>query len=392
MKFPAVESMFPPQSSIGAMRFWVRHWFWFCVFYPLAWLRQVGVLAARAYVSLATRGRHVELLGGRLSLYYLSYTRSLLTDIIFGERFVVIRYRGALLDPGPAHARHELTAYAQALPPQSLDAVLCTHWHEEHIGNVAALGYLLQIPVYGTDLTLAEIRKPSPLPWYRELFIGNPGCTTADEAVELKPLYRSVTVGETRLRVVDSPGHCSGHVSFYDPKARILFAGDSFMGEFFTAPNADVDSHTWIETLERYTELDIDILVDGHGKVYTLNSEVPDVVGVVVRADPNELIRTKLEFTRWAADVVREGERRGLDYRTIETCLFRWDQGWSWKNWCTDQSFRLLSEGEFSRTRFISSLAASAARVPARHPRLAKVKTHVQRILWRSNEEALQHS
>jgi hypothetical protein len=80
------------------------------------------------------------------------------------------------------------------------------------------------------------------------------------------------------------------------------------------------------------------------------------------------MIRDQLAFLRWARDVVAAGERRGLPYSVIEACLFPWQHWWSWHNWFTDESGRLFSAGEFSRTYFVRSLSKTPERVPARFP------------------------
>ena len=58
---------------------------------------------------------------------------------------------------------------------------------------------------------------------------------------------------DTSFLVMEAGGQL-GHVGslcLYDPKERILFAGDAFMGTYFSAPNPDVDSRAWIDTLRR---------------------------------------------------------------------------------------------------------------------------------------------
>jgi glyoxylase-like metal-dependent hydrolase (beta-lactamase superfamily II) len=171
---------------------------------------------------------------------------------------------------------------------------------------------------------------------------------------------------DTRLQVIDAPGHCAGHVAFYDPDHRILFAGDAYLHDYFSSPNADVRSDEWIATLERFLTLDIAVLVGCHGVVYARDASVPVRPFVVVRADPRELLGRKLAFLRWARAVVAEGERRGLSYGVIEACVFAWPLRWAWGNWFNDEAIRLFSLGEFSRTHFIRSLSRTPAKVPPR--------------------------
>jgi hypothetical protein len=61
----------------------------------------------------------------------------------------------------------------------------------------------------------------------------------------------------------------------------------------------------------------------------------------------------------------------------IEACLFPWQQVWSWQTWFHDESFRLLTCGEFSRTHFVRSLSRNPAAVPARFLTLSIIAERV---------------
>ena len=54
-------------------------------------------------------------------------------------------------------------------------------------------------------------------------------------------------------------------------------------------------------TLEQYRNLDIDMIVESHGRVYTTNSEVPRVAPLVIRKTPHEVIESKVNFLAPAA-------------------------------------------------------------------------------------------
>jgi glyoxylase-like metal-dependent hydrolase (beta-lactamase superfamily II) len=224
-------------------------------------------------------------------------------------------------------------------------------------------------PVYGTEVTLAAMRDPEELSRMRRLFIGQP--QPASEGLhELGP---DLETPEVTLEVIESPGHCEGHASLFDAKTGILFAGDSFMHTIFTSPNRDVSGAEWIATLERYEALDVKTMIGTHGYVFTSDVSLAPRAFVVCRKDPRRMIRDKLRFMLWARDVVAEGERRGLPYSVIEASLFPWKHGWAWRTWFTDESGRLFSAGEFSRTYFVRSLSRTPERVPARFPPFARL-------------------
>lgn len=97
------------------------------------------------------------------------------------------------------------------------------------------------------------------------------------------------------------------------------------MGAYFSAPNPDVDHCAWIETLERLLGLDVEIMLDGHGLLYTLRSDIPDVRGVVVRRSPMQELRTKLDYQRWLREQIEAGRREGLPHAVEATC-FPWNR------------------------------------------------------------------
>src|SRR5262249_10880465 len=92
------------------------------------------------------------------------------------------------------------------------------------------------------------------------------------------------------LQVIATPGHCDDHVVLYDPKEKVLLAGDAFMGSYFATPNPDVDSRKWVASLQQLMALDIEILVEGHGHIHTFRVDIPDFPGVVIRQDPKAAI------------------------------------------------------------------------------------------------------
>lgn len=92
---------------------------------------------------------------------------------------------------------------------------------------------------------------------------------------ELTETYRAIGRRACDLETFPTPGHCDDHICLYDRREKILFAfaGDSFMGAKFPAPNRDVNSCVWITTLRRLLELDIEILIEWHGHVRTLRPD-----------------------------------------------------------------------------------------------------------------------
>jgi len=143
-------------------------------------------------------------------------------------------------------------------------------------------------------------------------------------------------------------------------KDKILFAGDSFMGTYFSAPNPDVDSRAWIETLRRLLELDIEILVEGHGHIHTLRPDIPESCPLVVRRDPRQALKEKLQFCEWLRDQIDTGIAEGLALTAIEVSCFPWGRRFSWESFWNDELTRLFSHGHWSKTEMVRSFARPA--------------------------------
>lgn len=371
--------MFPANDRHAIRAFWLRYWLWFFLLLPWMLLRQIFISAHQAIGTLRTWNRQVDLLGGSLRLVFMNNIPSFALTMVFGERFTAIQYEDVLIDPGPLFGRRRLEEYLHE-PRRPIEAVVATHSHEEHIGNTGLASTLTGAPVYATESTLAAIRAPAALSFARRTFIGQPHEISGGD---LRALGAAVETAAVRLEVVESPGHCDGHASLLDAKRGILFAGDSFMHTVFTSPNGDVSGDEWIETLERYRSWDIRTMIGTHGYIYTTDAAIPDMPFVTERADPNQMIRDKIAFLRWAREVVAEGERRALPYSVIEACLFPWQRWWSWHNWFGDEAGRLFSAGEFSRTYFVRSLSRTPDAVPARFPPFARFVDWLGRLTSR---------
>jgi hypothetical protein len=102
-------------------------------------------------------------------------------------------------------------------------------------------------------------------------------------------------------------------------------------------------------------ELDIEVLVEGHGHVHTLRDDIPDVP-VVVRRDPRAELSEKLEYLRWLREQVEAGVGEALPLRAIEASCFPWNgRRQSWESFATDELVRMMSLGHFSRTEVVRS-------------------------------------
>lgn len=86
-----------------------------------------------------------------------------------------------------------------------------------------------------------------------------------------------VEVGDLRLRVIATPGHCEAHVVFYEPTLRVLFSGDHLLTDIspvplLVFPKRETDPRPkslvrFFASLARVESLDCDAVFPAHGDV-----------------------------------------------------------------------------------------------------------------------------
>ena len=163
---------------------------------------------------------------------------------------------------------------ADGLDPSKVRHLLLTHAHGDHAGGAAGLRAALGEPsVYihrewaatmrsGDEeaISLHEAKRVGLYPTdYR--FQACPVDVELCEGVK-------VDLGDLTLEVIETPGHCSGHVSFlmtHEGK-RILFSGDLvfFGGKILLQNIPDCDLQAQIASLKKVRDLEIDMFFPGH--------------------------------------------------------------------------------------------------------------------------------
>jgi glyoxylase-like metal-dependent hydrolase (beta-lactamase superfamily II)/predicted DCC family thiol-disulfide oxidoreductase YuxK len=354
------------QAQLGA--FWSCYLLGFLMRLPRVVWTGVKAAAQRARLFIRTWGKRVEFLDGKLTILFLNGLLPNAVPLLFGELFTTVLYDGIAVDPGSPKMRRSLARHLRRLNPK-ISKVIATHAHEEHIGNLNWLADVAGAPLYVSEMTARFLTPFKKLPWVRAAIIGQPP--------DLKPpfqlLSETLETASGHLQVIATPGHCDDHVVLYDPKEKLLLAGDAFMGSYFATPNPDVDSRKWLASLERLMELDIEILVEGHGHIHTLRRDIPDFPGVVIREHPKHAIAQKLEYMQWLREQIEAGLREQLPLRAIEASCFPWGRRSSWESCATDECIRLLSLGHFSRTELVRSFVRS---VSEQLPTVFEVRMH----------------
>lgn len=183
-----------------------------------------------------------------------------------------------LIDTGLKGSEDEILAAAQSLGA-SIRRIILTHAHVDHVGSVDALAAKLPGVALATGTrSLPLLQQPpnkSLLPNEPTAPIkgGLPGIAT--------PITHTFAPGELfgSLRVLDTPGHIPGHLSFLDERDGTLFAGDAliavgrlsvsgFAPWYFPFPNvATWDKPTAIASARKLLDQPIQRFACGHGSM-----------------------------------------------------------------------------------------------------------------------------
>ena len=134
----------------------------------------------------------------------------------------------------------------------SIQAVILTHWHHDHVGGIKQLIFDKLIdtktPLFKYPLTKNEIPQGKNLIY---TFVKDNATIEAEGAT---------------LKVLFTPGHTKDHISLLLQEENAVFTGDCILGEG-TAVFEDL--YDYMKSLEKIASLQPLTLYPGHGKVIT---------------------------------------------------------------------------------------------------------------------------
>ncbi|MFX0116478.1 MAG: MBL fold metallo-hydrolase [Candidatus Hodarchaeota archaeon] len=169
-------------------------------------------------------------------------------------------YETLLIDTGCPRTAKELLKAVRDIP---IEAIVCTHSHEDHFGAAAALKRERRIPVKAHPKALPIMADPQllSLKWFQRQFWGKPN------PVEAEPLSDKLELGEKRFEVIETPGHSPDHVVLFENDSGFLFSGDIVVGGLDRAIRADFDIWGILKSLRKLLDLKPKIIFSGSGKI-----------------------------------------------------------------------------------------------------------------------------
>jgi len=155
--------------------------------------------------------------------------------------FLVPGDRTVLVDTG---ANFDAVAAIEARTG-GLDAVVLTHTHRDHVGNLQAVKDAFDVEAWGFD----------------------PAQDGVDRGIEDE---ETVRLGDHEYVALHTPGHKNDHLAFYSEEASTLFAGDLVFknGSFGRTDLEEGDRSLLVESIDRLiaqVDPDVETMHVGHG-------------------------------------------------------------------------------------------------------------------------------
>ena len=180
-----------------------------------------------------------------------------------GNVYLILDEKPILIDAGMM-AAPTLRNIKKLIDPQKIEMIVLTHCHHDHSGAApelkAATGARLllsekEVGAVGDDLASVAYLFGQQAPSYQV-------DQTLKEGMVLD-------TGEWKLEVMETPGHSQGSLCLYEPRAKVLFSGDTVFpdGNIGRTDMYGGSTSDLVASIERLTGLDVEIMYPGHMEI-----------------------------------------------------------------------------------------------------------------------------
>ena len=197
-----------------------------------------------------------------------------------GNVYLLIDEVAALIDAG-RNAEAILENIKRLIDPKKIEFIILTHCHHDHTAGIPALKEATGAKVLIGEGEVCDLGDDVATGSY--LYQEDPAEFGVDGTLEEGDV---INLGEWSLSVLGTPGHSPGSISLYEPKARVLFSGDTLLphGNIGRTRRSGEMVKELVRSVERLAALDVQVLYPGHMEPTDENV--------------NEQIKTSLEFAR----------------------------------------------------------------------------------------------
>lgn len=202
-------------------------------------------------------------------------------DLRVSNCFLIVEQSDlVLIDAGVCRSFDPLVAAIRSLgySPEQLSSILLTHADLDHVGAAPALKERFGAHIYTSQVeadalaqgqSSRQIRAGLLSPFLSWLERRSGAMQVQVDQVLAEGDQLPILGG---LRVISSPGHTPGHLSFYSPREGLLFAGDSVSTRSDGVRYNRVKIFNWNEqqmreSVHRQAALRPQIVCSGHGPV-----------------------------------------------------------------------------------------------------------------------------
>ncbi len=215
---------------------------------------------------------HIELIGSGQMGFNLTDALDCNVYLVHDGHDAVIIDAGAGADIEPILRQIDQTG----IPRDTIRRLLLTHAQPDHAGGAWTLHDALSVEAYASPLAASYVRDSDERAASFDRLCGPGGysedytfaaCPVSDELRESD----RIIVGRLAIEVVETPGHCGGHLSFvlHRPDGIDLFSGDAIFtrGRILLQNIWDCSVADSCESVERLATIRPDGLFPGHGTV-----------------------------------------------------------------------------------------------------------------------------